>query len=350
MESATIAIDLAKSVFELAVADQNGRVIERKRLSRPQLERYFENRAVGKVVMEACGTAHHWGRWFAARGIKAILLPPHYVRAYVRRDKTDRADATALLEASRASDIVPVSVKSLEQQALQSLHRVRAAWNAERVARINLLRGLWREFGINAPVGAERGIAELRRVIADDGTAVPEMLRGTLLDLLEELRAIDERQLQLEAHLAQIARQSPVCQRLRTIPGIGVITSTAFFGAVADIRTFRTGRRFAGWLGLTPREHSSGTTRRLGAISKRGDGYLRMLLVYGARAVLYSGNAARRAGRPLDALRAWGLRVLARSGHNKAAVAIANKLARIVWATWYRQQDFHFREELAVTA
>lgn len=296
--------------------------------------------------MEACGTAHYWARRLIQRGIEVSLLPPHYVRAYVRRNKTDRADATALLEASRATDIIPVRVKSIEQQALQGLHRIRSAWRATHTARINTLRGLCREFGIIAPVGARRGLRELGRHIADGSSAVPALIRPTMQALLEELYAIDEKLMQVESELAEIAKHSSTCQRLQTIPGIGLIASTAFAGSVGDIADFTSPRRFACWLGLTPREHSSGNIRRLGSISKRGDGYLRMLLVHGARAVLYSADAARRAGRPLDALRTWGLQVRARNGHNKAAVAIANKLARIIWASWRRQRDFEFRPPL----
>jgi transposase len=345
----TVAIDLAKTVFELAAADETGRIVERRRLSRRQLEQYFANRSVGKVVMEACGTAHYWGRWFARRDIRVELLPPHYVRAYVRRDKTDRADATALLEASRAPDIIPVTVKSVEQQGLQGLHRIRAAWRATETARVNQLRGLCREFGIAAPLG-ERGVEQLGRAINAKGSEVPEFIRDVLYQLLEEIRELKGREMGVERQLGEIARQSEVCNRLYTIPGVGVLTATALAGGVGDIRTFRNARCFAAWLGLTPREHSSGTKRKLGSISKRGDGYLRMLLVFGARAVLWSANSAKRAGRPLDALRAWALRVEARTCHNKAAIALANKLARIIWATWHRGQDFQLRAELPATA
>lgn len=343
MNARTIAIDLAKNVFELAIADEAGKIVDRKRLSRSQLRRYFENYGAAHVVMEACGTAHYWGRWFSERGMQVSLLPPHYVRAYIRRNKTDRADATALLEASRANDIIPVCVKSVEQQALQGMHRVRSAWRGTLTARLNALRGLCREFGIIAPVGARRGLAELVQRIADESSGLPRIIRMVLQGVIEEVSAIEERLRQLELELAAIAEQSAVCQRLRKIPGIGLIGATAFAGSIGDIRSFRSPRRFAAWLGLTPREFSSGNIRRLGSISKRGDGYLRMLLVHGARAVLYSANAAQRAGRPLDALREWGLRVSSRSGHNKAAVAVANKLARIIWASWYRQRDFEFR-------
>jgi transposase len=350
MVSTTIAIDLAKTVFELAVADADGNVIERKRLSRTQMHRYFDNREVDRVVMEACGTAHYWGRWFAERGIAVTLLPPLYVRAYVRRNKTDRSDATALLEAARASDIVPVRVKSIEQQALQGLHRVRSGWRATVTSRINCLRGLCREFGINAPLGAKRGLAELSRQLEDEDSAVPTLLRSTMRQAVGEIRAIEESILQVEAELAQIARCSEVCQRLQKIPGIGLLGATAIVGSVGDIRSFRSPRRFASWLGLTPKEYSSGTVRRLGSISKRGDKYLRMILVHGARAVVYSARAAERAGRPLDALRDWALKTRARSGNNKAAVAVANKLARIVWASWYRERDFEFRAPALVAA
>lgn len=343
MTTTTVAIDLAKSVFEIAVADEDGKVVDRKRLSRMQLHRYFENREVGRIVMEACGTAHYWGRWFAERGIAVTLLPPLYVRAYVRRNKTDRADATALLEAARASDIVPVQVKSIEQQALQGLHRVRSGWRATLTARVNTLRGLCREFGITAPVGYKRGLTRIVAQIEDENSAVPTLLRSMMRRVVTEIRGIEESIAQVETELREIARRSEVCQRLQTIPGVGLLGATAVLGSVGDIRTFRSSRQFAGWLGLTPREYSSGTVRRLGGISKRGDCYLRMLLVHGGRAVLHSARTAERAGRPLDALRQWALRVAARAGHNKAAVAVANKLARVIWASWSRQRDFEFR-------
>jgi transposase len=349
MPIAIVAIDLAKDIFELAAADETGKVVERRRLNRRTLENYIGGLQSVQIIMEACGTAHHWARRFADMKHRVSLLPPHYVRAYVRRDKTDRADATALLEASRASDITPVQVKTPEQQAILGLHRVRTAWRATRTARINMLRGLCREFGISAPLGAKRGIAELRRHLGQESSVIPISLRTSLVQVSQELEDIDRNLVVIDSQLREIAQQSVICQRLQKIPGIGLIASTAFAGAVGDISVFRSSRRFASWLGLTPREHSSGNLRRLGSISKRGDGYLRMLLVHGGRAVLYSADASQRAGRPLDALRSWGLRVRARNGHNKAAVAIANKLARILWASWRRQLDFEFRAPRGVT-
>jgi transposase len=344
VEAKTIAIDLAKNVFELAIADEWGKVLDRKRLNRSQLQRYFQNHAPVRIVMEACGTSHFWGRWFLERGMEVSLLPPLYVKAYVRRNKTDRADATALLEAARATDIIPVQVKSAEQQALQSMHRVRSAWRSTLTDRVNCLRGVCREFGVLAPLGVQRGLKELGAQLADDESTIPKIIRSVLQRLVEEIRSAQERLKQIDAELAAIAEQSDVCQRLQKIPGVGPLSATAFAGSIADIRTFRNSRRLASWLGLTPREHSSGNIRRLGSISKRGDSYLRRLLVNGGRAVLYSANMAQRAGRPLDALRDWGLRLRARVGHNKAAVAVANKLARLIWATWYQGRDFEFRE------
>ena len=348
--SITVAIDLAKNVFEFAAADEGGKIVERRRLGRAQFMRYFDNRQVDHVVMEACGTAHFWGRWFAQRGVRVSLLPAHYVRAYVRRNKTDSADATALLEASRAPDILPVKVKSVEQQALQCLHRVREAWLKTRTARINALRGLCREFGVNAPVGAKRGMAELTRQVADPTSAVPALIRAALERLIAEIHVIEENMRAVERELACCASQSEVCERLRRIPGVGLLTATALVSAVSDIRSFRNSRRFASWLGLTPKEYSSGSIRRLGSISKRGDKYLRMLLVHGARAVVFTANAAQRSGRSLDALRQWAYKQRSRLGHNKAVIAVANKLARIVWASWSRERDYDFRGELAAAA
>jgi len=340
MNATTVAVDLAKNVFELAVADANWRVIDRQRLTRAQFERWFANREVGRVVMEACGSAHHWGRIFRSRGIEVRLLPAQYVRAYVKRNKTDAADACALLEAARAQDLKPVAVKSVEQQALQALHRMRSGWMATRTRRINTLRGFCREFGLDVAVGAVRGLAQIARLIADDHSAIPAILRTPMRLALEEIRLMEARIEQLERELASIARQSPACHALTSVPGIGLLTSTAMVAAVADPRSFDSGRRYSSFLGLTPREYSSGGTRTLGRISKRGDRYIRMLLTHGARSVLRAATVARRMGRNVDRLRAWALAVQERTNHNKATCALANKLARIAWAVWVKHEKY----------
>lgn len=334
MNATTVAVDLAKHVFQVAVADSNWRVIETHRLTRTQFERFFANRAVSLVIMEACGSAHHWARWLAAQGIEARLLPAAYIRAYVKRNKTDAADAAALLEAARASDIVPVKVKSVEQQALQGLHRTRSLWMSTRTARINALRGFCREFGVSIAAGSRLGVEQISRVLADPHSAVPALIRGTMNLLVEEIRRLEAQIAQLERELAVVVRASTPCKTLLTVPGVGLLTATAMVAATSgSVAHFKDARHFASWFGLTPKEHSSGSSRHLGRISKKGDRYLRMLLTHGARSVLRAADVARHAGKPIDGLRTWALDVQGRTNHNKATCALANKLARICYAT-----------------
>jgi len=348
MNATTVAVDLAKSVFQLAVADVSWRVTEKHRLTRTQFERWFANREVGLVIMESCGSAHHWARWLTGLGISVKLLPAQYVRAYVRRNKTDAADATALLEAARASDIRPVRVKSIGQQALQGLHRIRSLWMGTRTSRINALRGFCRELGIAIPVGARTGIEMVSRVLADPHTAVPDLIRGTARLLVEEIRLLEARIAQLERELAQAARLSPACTTLLSVPGIGLLTATAMVAATCgDVSHFKDARHFASWFGLTPKEYSSGSTRYLGHISKRGDRYLRMLLTHGARSVLRAAAAARTKGQEVAGIRRWALEVQGRSNHNKATCALANKLARICYATLRDKQRFDEKQPLS---
>lgn len=333
MHATTVAVDLAKSVFQIAIADSNWKLVEQQRLTRHQFERWFQNRSIGLVVMEACGSAHHWGRWLNRLGIPVKLLPAAYIRAYVKRNKTDAADACALLEAARCADIVPVQVKSLEQQALQGLHRVRSRWMSTRTSRINTLRGFCREFGLVIPQGARTGVEAMSRALADPHSAVPELIRGSMKLLVEEIRLLEQRIAQLEQELTTLARQSPACTQLLSIPGIGLLTATAMVAATGGkVSHFKDARHFASWFGLTPKEFSSGNSRKLGRISKKGDRYLRMLLTHGARALLRAAELGRRAGRTLDGLRTWATEVQARTHHNKAACALANKLARVCYA------------------
>ena len=333
MHATTVAIDLAKSVFQIAVADDNWKVVAQDRLTRGQFERWFQNRAVGLVVMEACGSAHHWGRWFNRLGIPVKLLPAAYIRAYVKRNKTDAADACALLEAVRCADIVPVQVKSLEQQALQGLHRIRSRWMATRTSRINTLRGFCREFGLVVPQGARTGVEAMSRALAEPESKIPLLIRESMRLLIEEIRLLELRISRLEGELTAMARQSPACTEVLTIPGVGLLTATALVAATGgSVAHFKDARHFASWFGLTPKESSSGNSRKLGRISKKGDCYLRMLLTHGARAVLRAAELARRSGRPLDGLRTWATEIQARAHHNKAACALANKLARVCYA------------------
>lgn len=341
MNATTVAVDLAKSVFQVAVADANWMPIESHRLTRAQFERWFANREVGRVVMEACGSAHHWARWLNGLGIEVRLLPAAYIRAYVKRNKTDAADACALLEAARCADIVPVQVKSVEQQALQGLHRIRSRWMGTRTSRINTLRGFCREFGLIVPQGARTGVEAMSRALADPHSAVPPLIRETMKLLIEEIRLLEQRIAQLEGELTRLARQSLACTQLLTIPGVGLLTATAMVAATGGgVAHFKDARHFASWFGLTPKEFSSGSTRKLGRISKKGDRYLRMLLTHGARALLRAAELARRAGKTLDGLRTWATEVQARTHHNKAACALANKLARVCYAVLRDHQPY----------
>jgi transposase len=333
MNATTAAIDLAKNVFQVALADTNARVLEQHRLTRAQFERFFDNRKVARVIMEACGSAHYWGRVFAARGIEVMLLPAHYVRAYVRRSKTDAADALALLEAARCADIVAVKIKSVEQQSLQALHRTRSLWMGTRTSRINALRGFCRELGLHVPVGARTGLEAMARALADDQSAIPGLLRPLMQQLFDEIRVLETRIAQLERQLAQVARESPACKLLMSIPGVGLLTATAIVAATSgSVAHFKSARHFASWFGLTPKESSSGGSRRLGRISKMGDTYLRMLLTHGARSVIRAATVAKLKGHELLGVRHWVLQLQARSNHNKAACALANKMARFCYA------------------
>jgi transposase len=295
------------------------------------------------VLLEACGSAHHWARELRKLGHTPLLLPAHDTRRYVLRNKTDQADAKALLEAHRNAAIMPVPVKSIEQQALMALHRLRSGWMAVRTARLNAIRGHLRELGYTIPVGARHVVPRLWELLEDAENDIPQFLRPALAEAGHEVRQLEQRVVEVERQLREVSRHNPLIMRLRTVPGIGLLTATALVAFVGDVQRFRSGRRFACYLGLTPREFSSGGRRRLGRISKRGDIYIRMLLIHGARAVL---NAAKRIENP-DRLRAWALNLEARSGHNRAAVALANKMARIAWAVWRSESGFQTRPAAA---
>jgi len=340
MHATTVGVDLAKNRIELAFADEQFRIVCRERLSRLRFAQRLSNHPPCLVVMEACGSAHYWARRFQALGHEVRLLPAQYVRAYVRRNKTDAADAAALIEAARCADIHPVPVKSLEQQQLQQLHRLREQYKNTRVSRINLLRGFLREFGVYVPVGATAGLRTIRQSLQSPDCDWPELLRASLSEVLEEIARLDGKIEGIERQLSAQARQDPVVQRLMSIPGVGLLIATGIRAAVGDIQRFPTARHLSSWLGLTAREHSSGETRRLGRISKRGDVYLRTLLIHGARSALLAAKVLARNARPLDRLRQWALQTASRMPANKATVALANKLARILWATWKHERAF----------
>ncbi len=338
MSTIQIGVDLAKSVFEVAVSPAPGVVVARHRFSRTAFPRFLAGHPPAEVLLEACGSAHYWGREAQRLGHRVTLLHPADVARYRDGNKTDRADTKALLEAARNESLSPVPVKSVEQQAVVALHRVRQGYLRTRTARINALRGHLRELGHTIPIGAQRVLGEARAALSAD--EVPGFLRDVLLDLVAEIRTLEEKAEGLRTTLTTLAKQMPAAQRLMTIPGVGVLTATALVAFVGDIRRFPSARHFASWLGLTPREHSSGSTRRLGSITHTGNSYLRMLLIHGARSALRAGAVSPHP----DDLRTWAKDVTLRHGHNVAAVALANKIARICWRTWQDERDFVRRE------
>jgi transposase len=339
MHATTVGVDLAKNVFEVAVADESYRVV-RKRLTRTPFQHWIGQQRASVFVLEACGSAHHWGRRLRELGHEVRLLPAQYVRAYVKRNKTDRADAAALIEASRCADIAPVPIKSVEQQCMQQLHRLREQYKSTRSARINLLRGCLREYGLVIPRGVGRGIALMREAlqIADNG--VPDALRPWVCEVLEEIEQLKRQMQRIERQLEEQAREDELVQRWLEVPGVGLLGATALRAQVGDFQRFHSGRHFASYLGIPPREYSSGERRRLGRMSKRGDAYLRTLLIHGARSALVAAKRAEKAGRALDALRRWTLQTEQRIGKNKATVALANKLARILWSMAKYERPF----------
>ncbi len=322
----TIGVDLAKTVFHLVCCDRQGKVIGRKVLRRSQVTGYFSNLPPVRVGMEACASAHYWAREFEGLGHTVKLLPPRFVKAFVQGNKNDFNDALAIAEAMVRPEVRGVAVKTIAQQDIQALHRLRAQCVASRTTLCNQLRGLLAEYGVVLP----RGVGSLRRrlpaVLEDGENGLSDLFRGLLAQGYQRLCELDSH---IEAYTAEVLRnsqQDDACRRLQTIPGFGPVVASVFHSVVGDGQAYRRGRDVSASLGLVPRQHSSGGKSVLLGISKRGDRYLRSLLVHGARAVV------RQAARKDDGLSRWITRIQAQRGHNKAVVAVANKLARIGWA------------------
>lgn len=331
MEKTTVVgVDIAKTVFEIAVSEVPGQVSRTARLPRSKFRLFFAELPPVTIVMEACGSAHYWGREFEALGHTVVLLPPHLVRPYITRNKTDRADAKGILEAYRNEAIHSVPIKTIPQQVLGAAHRFRSGWISSRTAQVNAIRGLLREFGFTIPMGIEKVLPQVRLLIEDADSKVPDGLRSTLAAACDQVESLGEQIKQAERELEALAGVTPQVSKFRSVPGIGLMTGTAVPAFAGDLGRFRSGRHFASYLGITPRERSSGNRRRLGRISKRGDAYLRTLFIHGARSVLT--HATRDKAKSHDRLRTWALKLRSRTKHNVAVVALANRLARIVWA------------------
>jgi len=326
----TIGLDLAKSVFQVHAVDAMGSVVMRKRLRRSQVLAFFAEIPPCLIGLEACATAHYWARELIALGHEARLMPPNYVKAYVKRNKHDVADAEAICEAVRRPSMRFVPIKTAEQQSALMMHRARDLLVRQRTMLVNALRGHLAEFGLIEAQGLHK-VAKLIAIVTDDGR-VPYIARQVLQVMINHIEDIQVRIVGLEKQLLAWHKSNPVSQRLATIPGIGPIIATAIAATVADPNTFRSGREFAAWLGLVPRQNSTGGKARLGGISKRGDSYLRRLLVNSAHTVLLCSKQAK--------TDPWLTSLLTRKPRLVAAVALANKTARLVWALMSRQDTY----------
>jgi transposase len=316
--------------------ERQGHICQRKRLNRGQTITFLSQCPKATVLMETCGSSHYWGRVAQKFGHTVKLLPAQRVARNRIGNKTDRRDTGAILRSGTDERVVPVPVKTVEQQTICSLHRVRAALMKTRTARLNTVRGLLREFGVTIAEGAERIPPALREALSESPSSVPEPLHATLLSMMAEAGELEKKSQQVENQLRALARSVSLVERLEEIPGIGLLNATAFSAMVGNFPRFKSGRKFASSLGLTPKESSSGKRRWLGSISKAGDPYLRTLLIGGARSMLLGAHRTKRPHR----LQAWALEVEKRRGRNRAAVAIANKLARIIWAVSTRGVPF----------
>ena len=325
----TVGIDLAKNVFSLHGVDAAGKTVMRRTLRRDRLLETVAALSPCLIGMEACSGAHEWGRRFQQHGHTVKLMAPKFVAPYRKSDKNDGNDAEAVCEAVTRPSMRFVPVKSVEQQALLAMHRVRQGFVVERTALINRLRGLMSEFGVVLPLRS----VSVRRQAAQAAEALPELARRAIADLLEQLRLLDQRIEGYDREIEAQARLSEPARRLMKIRGIGPTTALAIVATVGNAREFKNGRQFAAWIGLVPGQYSTGGKSRLGHISKRGDAYLRNLLVQGARSVLQSAPAHQ------DRLSRWALELQARRGYFRALVAIANKNARIAWALLARDQE-----------
>lgn len=334
MNITTVGIDLAKSVFQLHGVDARGKTVLRKALKRRQMMSFFAQLPPCLIGMEACGSAHFWARKLTELGHTVKLMAPQFVKPYVKTNKNDARDAEAICEAVARPNMRFVPLKNVEQQGLLAMHRARQGFVAARTAQANQIRGLLSEFGVVIPKGIGSLGRHLPQILEDAENALSATSRALFSRLFSHFRELDRQVDELDLQIKAWHRESAASQRLERIPGIGPLTASALVASIGDAKIFKNGRQLAAWLGLVPRQDSSGGKERLLGISKRGDTYLRTLLIHGARSVLRSLKRQR------DQAEGWLARLSQRRNPNIAAVALANKNARIVWALLAHDRDY----------
>ncbi|ELM3618059.1 IS110 family transposase [Aeromonas sobria] len=334
MKATTIGIDLAKHLFQLHGVDQHGKTVLKRQLKRDQMLSFFTNLPPSLIGMEACGSAHYWANKLQGLGYTVKLMAPQFVKPYVKTNKNDAADAEAICEAVTRPTMRFVPIKNSEQLAVLALHRARQGFVKARTAQANQIRGLLAEYGLLIPQGIAHIDQRVPEFLEDCENGLPGTFRQLLMRLHEHLKELNKQVNDLEKAIVRWHRDSVASQTLAQLPGIGPITASALVATIGDAKQFQNGRQLAAWLGLVPRQHSSGGKPTLLGISKRGDSYLRTLLIHGARAVLrVVKSKAQHAG-------SWLEVVMARRNHNVAAVAQANKTARIVGALLANDREF----------
>lgn len=334
MNITTIGLDIAKSVFHFYAVNQTGHLVKKKQLKRHQLLDIMANIDPCVIAMEACGGANYWAREFIKLGHQVKLIAPQYVKPYVKGNKNDYNDAEAIAEASQRSNMRFVPIKSIVQQDIQNFHRQRELIKKSRNALVNQIRGLLTEYGIVINKGVAAVRQHLPEILDDADSGLTDLSRECFSELLDSLRVLDRDFKCCDQRIKSLTQNNVVCQRLNDILGIGPLTASASFAAVGEGKDFVNGRHFSAWLGLVPRQHSSGGKTVLLGLSKRGNGYLRTLYIHGARAVL------RHSATKTDRFSIWAQAVLARRGHNKACVAVANKMARMAWVVMAKGETY----------